>query len=77
MPTCQCGAPLLPGAHFCSNCGRPSSAAAPVLTCSHCGQPLPADTNFCSFCGNPVTAEGLGTEPNLDQTAVRSVNEEP
>ena len=30
MPTCRCGAPLLPGAHFCSNCGRPSAAAPPV-----------------------------------------------
>src|SRR5919109_560626 len=71
MPTCQCGAPLLPGAHFCSNCGRPSAAVAPVLTCSHCGQPLPADTNFCPFCGNPVAAEELGAAPDLGETAVR------
>src|SRR5215210_275176 len=47
MPTCQCGAPLLPGSHFCSNCGRPSPSAPPIVTCSHCGQPLPAGTNFC------------------------------
>jgi hypothetical protein len=71
MPTCRCGAPLLPGAHFCSNCGRPSSATAPVRTCTHCGQPLPADTNFCAFCGNPVAAEELDGAPSLDDTVVR------
>jgi hypothetical protein len=78
LPTCQCGAPLLPGAHFCSNCGRPSPATAPVLTCSHCGQPLPAETNFCAFCGNPVAAEELGVAPDLDDTVIRrSAAEEP
>ena len=70
MPTCRCNAPLLPGAHFCSNCGRPSAAAPPVLTCSHCGQPLPADTNFCAFCGNPVAAEELDRAPDVDDTVV-------
>ena len=68
--SCRCGAPLLPGAHFCSHCGRPSEVARPVLTCAHCGQPLPADTNFCAFCGNPVAAGELAAEPDLDDTAV-------
>jgi Double zinc ribbon len=67
---CRCGAPLLPGAHFCSNCGRPASTAPPVLTCSHCGQPLPADTNFCAFCGNPVAA-GQQPPDSGDTTARR------
>jgi hypothetical protein len=71
MPTCRCGAPLLPGAHFCSNCGRPSAATSPILTCSHCGQPLPAETNFCAFCGNPVAAEELDQAGGLEDTAVR------
>jgi hypothetical protein len=71
MPTCRCGAPLLPGAHFCSNCGRPSAATAPVVTCSHCGQPLPAEANFCAFCGNAAAAEELGTSSDLDDTMVR------
>jgi hypothetical protein len=73
LPTCRCGAPLLPGSHFCSNCGRPSGVAPPVLTCSHCGQPLPADTNFCAFCGNAVAAAELAGSPqetSLDDTAV-------
>jgi predicted amidophosphoribosyltransferase len=68
--TCRCGAPLLPGAHFCSHCGRPSRTAAPVLTCTHCGQPLPADTNFCAFCGHPVATDELAAETSLDDTAV-------
>lgn len=72
MPTCRCGAPLLPGAHFCSNCGRPSAATAPVVTCSHCGQPLPAEANFCAFCGNAAASEELGTaSADLDDTMVR------
>jgi hypothetical protein len=70
MPTCRCGAPLPPGARSSSNCGRPSAAAPPVLTCSHCGQPLPADTNFCAFCGNAVSAEDLGSAPDLNDTIV-------
>lgn len=70
MPTCRCGAPLLPGAHFCSHCGRPSGIAPPVLTCTHCGQPLPADTNFCAFCGNPVATDDLAAEKTLEDTAV-------
>jgi hypothetical protein len=79
MPTCQCGAPLLPGAHFCSNCGRPSSASAPVQTCSHCGQPLPAETNFCSFCGNAVAADELGAAAppaEVEDTIVRPARQE-
>ncbi|HEY3068772.1 MAG TPA: zinc ribbon domain-containing protein [Gaiellaceae bacterium] len=71
MPTCRCGAPLLPGAHFCSNCGRPSAAAPPVQTCTHCGQPLPAETNFCSFCGNAVAAEELGGGEDVEDTMIR------
>jgi hypothetical protein len=27
-PRCECGAPILRGAHFCANCGRPLGAAA-------------------------------------------------
>jgi hypothetical protein len=56
---CECGAPILRGAHFCSNCGRPAPETPPVVTCSHCGQPLPADANFCPVCGNAVAAEAF------------------
>jgi hypothetical protein len=71
LPTCRCGAPLLPGAHFCSNCGRPSSAAPPVQSCAHCGHALPAEANFCAFCGNAVAAEELAEASEVDDTIVR------
>jgi hypothetical protein len=58
-PPCQCGAPLLPGAHFCSHCGRPTLVTPPLVTCAHCGRPLPADANFCSFCGNSAAGADL------------------
>ena len=47
---CACGAPLVWGAHFCANCGRPVGEA-PVVACVHCGNPLPAEATFCSNCG--------------------------
>jgi len=69
---CRCGAPLVPGVHFCGHCGRPAPTAPPVLTCGHCGQPLPADVNFCSFCGNPAAAEDYEPAPErADETMVR------
>ena len=67
---CKCGAPLVPGVHFCGHCGRPAPTTPPVLTCAHCGQPLPADVNFCSFCGNPANADEYAPAP-IDETMVR------
>jgi Double zinc ribbon len=49
-PRCACGAPILWGSHFCSNCGRPTGAA--VVTCASCGAALPADARFCANCGH-------------------------
>ena len=69
---CACGAPLLPGAHFCSHCGRPASGARPVTTCTHCGGPLAADTNFCPACGHSVAADEFAANvEDLDQTLIR------
>jgi hypothetical protein len=51
---CLCGAPLLWGAHFCSNCGRPSGDT--VVACARCGHPLPADAAFCVSCGTAAEA---------------------
>jgi hypothetical protein len=69
---CQCGAPLVPGVHFCGHCGRPARTTPPVLTCTHCGQPLPADVNFCAFCGNPAAAEDYEPAPErVEETIVR------
>ena len=50
---CACGAPLVWGAHFCANCGRPVGEA-PVVVCANCGNPLPAEATFCSNCGRPA-----------------------
>jgi hypothetical protein len=75
VPRCKCGAPLPPGVHFCSHCGRAAPATPPVVTCAHCHQPLPAETNFCSFCGHPVAAAEYvgpaGDADGLDETSVR------
>jgi hypothetical protein len=69
---CVCGAPLLPGAHFCSHCGRPAAGAPAVSACSHCGGALPADTNFCPACGHAVAADEFpSTVEDLDQTLIR------
>jgi predicted amidophosphoribosyltransferase len=48
--TCECGAPVPWGSHFCANCGRPVGAE-PVIACENCGHPLPADAKFCAGCG--------------------------
>ena len=58
---CACGAPLVPGVHFCQHCGRPAPDA-PVVACAACGHALPADAIFCAQCGAPaatsVSADG-------------------
>jgi len=69
---CACGAPLLPGAHFCSHCGRPATGTKALSTCSHCAGPLPADTNFCPACGHSVAADEFSPQTeDLDQTLIR------
>lgn len=75
---CRCGAPLPPGVHFCSHCGRPAASTLPVVTCAHCGQPLPADANFCSFCGNTAASAEYEPAPEpFDETVVRPPGDEP
>jgi len=51
--TCECGAPVPWGSHFCANCGR-AVGAEPVVACEGCGHPLPADAGFCAHCGRAV-----------------------
>jgi hypothetical protein len=52
---CMCGAPVLWGQHFCSNCGRPAGDA--VVACATCGHALPADAKFCASCGATAAHE--------------------
>ncbi|HLM36398.1 MAG TPA: zinc ribbon domain-containing protein [Gaiellaceae bacterium] len=53
--TCDCGAPIPWGSHFCANCGRPVGGE-PVVACDGCGHPLPADASFCASCGRSAEA---------------------
>jgi DNA-directed RNA polymerase subunit RPC12/RpoP len=65
--TCECGAPVSWGSHFCANCGRPVGADA-VVVCADCGHPLPADAGFCANCGRVVepSEEASEQEPRAD-----------
>ena len=90
VPTarCACGAPVLAGAHFCANCGRPAGEA-PVIACPSCGHALPADANFCAVCGQrallgPDAEAAAGAalpagdrEPAADATVVRPTAANP
>jgi predicted amidophosphoribosyltransferase len=62
--TCECGAPVPWGSHFCANCGRPVGAEA-VVACKGCGHPLPADASFCANCGRAADA-GDETGPEAE-----------
>jgi Double zinc ribbon len=53
-PQCACGAPLLFGARFCANCGRPTELAAAGAVCARCLQPLAVGADFCASCGAPA-----------------------
>lgn len=70
--TCDCGAPVPWGSHFCANCGRPVGTEA-VVACEGCGHPLPADASFCASCGRsaePVAEEPAGEpEPETEADA--------
>jgi hypothetical protein len=54
---CACGAPLVWGAHFCANCGRPAGATPPVVSCTKCGAAVAAEAKFCAVCGEPVSGD--------------------
>jgi len=68
-PRCECGAPLVWGAHFCANCGRPAGEI--VVSCGRCGTPLPADARFCGTCGTAAddTARSEHVSASYEQTA--------
>ena len=71
LGSCACGAPLRWGAHFCSNCGRPT-ASVPVVGCPNCGHALPADANFCALCGTPAAPEVWEPGAAVGQPAPRA-----
>src|SRR5688500_16179492 len=63
LPRCDCGAPLPPGVHFCSHCGRAASGSRPVDVWSHCGQPLPAAATVRAYCFSSAAAAAFEHDP--------------
>jgi hypothetical protein len=66
--TCDCGAPVPWGSHFCANCGRPVGGD-PVVACAGCGHPLPADASFCASCGRSAEPPEESTGENVHEPA--------
>ena len=74
--TCECGAPVPWGSHFCANCGRPVGGE-PVVACEGCGHPLPADATFCAHCGRAVEASQAEAEAEAYADAAPEPEPEP
>lgn len=66
-PHCVCGAPLLFGARFCANCGRPTDLGNTGELCARCLQPLAPGAGFCASCGAVVNG-GDSSEKPIEQT---------
>lgn len=73
--TCECGAPVPWGSHFCANCGRPVGAEA-IVACEGCGHPLPADAGFCANCGRSVEPRDEAEEPAPDDTMFHAADQQ-
>jgi len=75
-PQCTCGAPLLFGARFCANCGRPTELAAEGERCTRCQQPLAVGASFCASCGAVVGEIERSSDMN-EQTMEHTPPAEP
>ena len=52
----HCKARIAPGAKFCAECGKPTTAAALKPTfCTGCGGKVAAGAKFCGECGQPTS----------------------
>jgi hypothetical protein len=70
-PLCACGAPLLFGARFCANCGRPTDLGNTGELCARCLQPLAPGAGFCAACG-AVVSGAASPETPIEQTISHS-----
>ncbi|MBT9331034.1 M48 family metallopeptidase [Paracidobacterium acidisoli] len=52
----NCGAKVIPGSQFCSNCQTRLDVSPLEDSCPRCGSPLPHPLpKFCGYCGNPLS----------------------
>ena len=51
----NCGAEIINGAAFCSNCGQATNNNTPAV-CKSCGRELSACSVFCPYCGASTAA---------------------
>ncbi|MBO7069085.1 MAG: SPFH domain-containing protein [Bacteroidaceae bacterium] len=49
----SCGAPITPGASFCSNCGAQQTITTGNV-CPRCGATIPLTSKFCPKCGQKI-----------------------
>ena len=65
-------------AHFCFNCGYPTSDVKVLRSCEECGNTLSTMDKFCSRCGVPVKVvkEGAGVAQTEDKSRV-TINKNP
>jgi hypothetical protein len=72
---CECGAPIIWGAHFCANCGRPVGGEA-VVSCS-CGHALPADAEYCPSCGAAAEPQRREAKAAAEMEAAANGDRDP
>ena len=67
MKCIKCSTMLPDEAHFCFNCGYPTSDVKVLRSCEECGNTLSTMDKFCSRCGVPVKVvkEGAGAAQTM------------
>ena len=72
MKCIKCGTMLPDEAHFCFNCGYPTSDVKVLRSCEECGNTLSTMDKFCSRCGVPVKVvkEGDGAAKTSEKPRV-------
>ena len=73
----NCNAPLRPGAHFCSRCGKSLPISEPV--CINCGSKIRPEAKFCPNCGKSTTVkqEPVMAQAPLQQTLAGATPAQP